>query len=573
MNYRQFIDLIVDVHDNKFFSHAGPIASIMALFRLIEKHPNQFLLFVIALKSRIEAIRSSDQRIFILHLIELSLIAFPNIAGPDLFMLLKLIKEFVAEPAPVSSLSSLVGTSIVQEYFFPGVSYFRQLQQSIKQNPIFEDVIPLFYHSKNSIFEELMENSSHIFNGPSSKIISFVNFYLRKYLHSEQLITIEDVVTFFQNVSFDPDGAKAIASKLQIEIQEKEPEINTRDLLPPLFQFQLNPITEDKFLENYFYSKLKSAKLNEDRSSCQSIFVIGKNSIITTVLKILFSELSKADSKTKSSFEHFHPIFYLVPWISSRPDSLSNFLSRIDPIYERFVLNPASIVQSFVPLVDNQSAFELPSIVESSPDFLSHEWFTDPNPFAMYRFVLQHYALTARFNISLCVWCCEFKEENAKAAVTIPFVINVFVGGEFYMDGEKDNFMKLSSGFSSNLTYERKGVQSTISKIKLKGLAIFNFCPELEILPTSNLLGLCFSDSLFQVSSKEKLPSFLNKFNYYPVSKMNFESINSRDTFRIKVDGVQYGPISSFSISRMVDPLRPTKYFDMQVATFTPTHF
>lgn len=427
LDFHQYVSRIVDEHENVILSKFAPISSLMAMLRLLHFHPQSFQFFAIALKNRIGVIKTKEQSLYYLHLLKILLIAFPNNAGIELNDVYDSVKKLVSEPTPISDFACDVGPQIEEEFKHPGAAYLKLLQSIVRKNPIFDNSIPLFFDPSINSIEDILSSSSSLFHLVSSKIISFINFYMRKYHHSQKLLSIEEIISTFTGFSFSDDFFKQISEKLVLDDNKIEIEIDTQDILPPLFSFNMIPVDDQAIdrISSLFTNQISSSKLSEEKWSSQPLFVIGENLTFSVVVNsyvqaMISSTRSKNARKDSSKFKYFKPLFYLVPIASQGSDSLINFISEVDPIYSRFITNFANVIFKFVPLIqvhsragslppaDEINTLTFPSIAQASSTFLSHEWFTDPNPYSMYRFALQHYALMARFSIPIKVWKFEF---------------------------------------------------------------------------------------------------------------------------------------------------------------------
>jgi hypothetical protein len=326
-------------------------------------------------------------------------------------------------------------------------------------------------------------------------------------------------------------------------------------------------------------------RLTEDKWSCQPLFVIGNDITFSNVIFSYITFLAslsegKRNKKDASRVKFLKSVFYYIPFGLQNYDSLVKYLSEVDPLYLIYVKSPADSLLKFVPFIntntnqsrdsyDSHNSLNIPSIIEESPKYLSHEYFSDPSPSSMFRFALQHYALNARFHINIKVWRCEFLTENNKLRIA-PFIFTLFAGSAF-LTGNRENTMKFSGNLNTNIILSDQG--NLKKNVKTRGFAFYNYNRVLGVLPTSDYLVMCVSDAKMTLKPDEGLKAHMNEFQSYSIKYTKIVPDKSSSPFKLLIDEVEYGPVKSFSVCPYPDPLQNDQQLEVQIASFVPSWF
>lgn len=529
--------------------------------------------------------KETNSLLILFHLINYIMVTFPTLDISKLNKFVELFLNLIGSEYPISYLAEIFGKKIEQEIKFKTNAYFHALKDALESvNSV--GYIPLLFDQCNKFFPNIMYCDMPT-DSLYTSVVKYVRYLVRDVFNSSKNLSIEECFEIFTNLDTEVD-IEQMKAKFQNQEDTKDNGPINGQLQPFIFPTKLIKLNVDfkpnqsfttdfednKMLYNsptnaLIYSSLlklyAEAHKDSDDIAEEKICICGNDNFVSSFLNALI--YANTIDPILSKNVKFILYFIHTKFESKNQKSyISDFLSEIDPVYDRFVSHLYNTTSLILPTLNEDSKFSLPFIQTKNEQFDNHIYFSDPSPDHLFMFGIQHYLNFAKYNVIVKVWKCEIELIDSENIMVIPFITSLLFGSQFTnkytyeLENDIPSKVKIAN-ITYNVLQNEESQVKLISK-KVSSFSLNNYDKVTGVKPTDDYL-------LFQ-RVKKAIPldgSERSNIIQTIVSSFEFELLKN-EPFKVMIDNNVYSNVKKIKVSKMLDP--SNKNIDLRFATFLP---
>ena len=593
LTFRNMIDNILMDHKSAILNQSIPSLLLNKIFRFLyftnvdETEP-----FFNDLLGRFDASNNFVESVILLYILHSVLTLFPGKFTKYLERFLQVLLNYLSKPMPISEMARNIGLQIQSEMKYSGSTYYLMLEVICQKNLAFDGTIPVLFDQKFSSFTNFIYSRSTRFCNIQSSMINYIQYFLKNSLHVSKMPKVDKLISIANTLAFDDETIETIKTKYKLKCDlPPEEVVDSSKLLPPLFPLKmcrlslafqlnmqlLNPLADGTFmfispmptiLEKEFISQVRERAKeieNDDDILNQPIFLVGDDFLISNLLQGLVS----AVLTNQADLQKVIFTFYLIPIAQNSVNEVAYALSQIDPIYKSFIYSSLTSASQIAPTFNEDSNADFCPILEKESKFSHNTWFSDASPPNLVQFAIQQYLLFSHHSVPINVWACELVlESDPSKRILVPWITSVHVGEIFAgktivkppeIPGKTVINLKVSEVLQN---------EELLEKQKLRSISIWNIGGENNVKPTDSWLFCEWTKDKFVLNEENKRSKFSSKITSKLVTAVNLEICEKTPAFTAIIDQRTYGPLTSLSIKKMMDPSQPTRQMTLKFATF-----